>query len=83
VLSKVAEAAHGLNVSGAVIDEVHVHKSRDLIDAIETGTGAREQPLIIFITTADEATEGSIYDEKHNYTRKSPSGSSRTRRTTA
>ncbi|MFO7273156.1 MAG: terminase large subunit [Sphaerobacter thermophilus] len=69
-LSKIAEAAHGLNVSGAVIDEVHVHKSRHLIDAIETGTGARTQPLIIFITTADEATEGSIYDEKHSYTRK-------------
>lgn len=68
-LSKVAETAHGLNVSAAVIDEVHVHKHRDLIDAIETGTGAREQPLIIFITTADEATEGSIYDEKHTYTR--------------
>lgn len=70
VLSKIAEAAHGLNVSGAVIDEVHVHKRRDLVDAIETGTGAREQPLVIFITTADEATDGSIYDEKHNYTRK-------------
>lgn len=69
-LSKIAEAAHGLNVSGAVIDEVHVHKRRDLIDAIETGTGARDQPLVIFITTADDATEGSIYDEKHSYTRK-------------
>jgi phage terminase large subunit-like protein len=69
-LSKVAEAAHGLNVSGAVIDEVHVHRSRHLVDAIETGTGARSQPLIIFITTADEATEGSIYDEKHGYTEK-------------
>jgi phage terminase large subunit-like protein len=70
VLSKVAEAAHGLNVSGAVVDEVHVHKRRDLVDAIETGTGARDQPLVVFITTADEAVEGSIYDEKHNYTRK-------------
>ena len=74
VLSRVAEAAHGLNVSGAVIDEIHVHKSRDLVDAIETGTGAREQPLVVFITTADEATEGSIYDEKHNYTRKVADG---------
>ena len=74
VLSKVAEAAHGLNVSGAVIDEIHVHKRRDLVDAIETGTGARSQPLVIFITTADEATEGSIYDEKHNYTRKVADG---------
>ncbi|MFW5899020.1 MAG: terminase large subunit [Jiangellaceae bacterium] len=69
-LSRIAETAHGLNVSGGVIDEVHVHKTRHLIDAIETGTGARDQPLIIFITTADEAVEGSIYDEKHSYTRK-------------
>ncbi|MFH9011222.1 terminase large subunit [Streptomyces sp. NPDC017943] len=67
-LSRIAETAHGLNVSGGVIDEVHVHKSRDLVDAIETGTGARDQPLIIFITTADEGDEGTIYDEKHTYT---------------
>lgn len=69
-LSKIAETAHGLNVSGAIIDEVHVHKSRDLVDAIETGTGARDQPLIVYITTADEGEEGSIYDEKHTYTRR-------------
>lgn len=69
-LSKIAETAHGLNVSGAIVDEVHVHKRRDLIDAIETGTGARDQPLVIFITTADEGVEGSIYDEKHTYTRR-------------
>lgn len=74
VLSKVAEAAHGLNVSGAAIDEIHVHKSRHLIDAIETGTGARTQPLIIFLTTADEASEGTIYDEKHSYTEKVADG---------
>lgn len=67
-LSRVAEAAHGLNVHGGVVDEVHVHKSRDLIEAIETGTGAREQPLIVFITTADEGTEFTIYDEKHTFT---------------
>ncbi|MDX3044097.1 terminase large subunit [Streptomyces caniscabiei] len=67
-LSRVAEAAHGLNVHGGVVDEVHVHKSRDLIEAIETGTGAREQPLIVYITTADEGTEHTIYDEKHTYT---------------
>lgn len=74
VLSKVAEAAHGLNVSGAVIDELHVHKRRDLVDAIETGTGAREQPLVIIITTADEGEEGTIYAEKHERTRKLAQG---------
>jgi phage terminase large subunit-like protein len=73
-LSKIAETAHGLNVSGAIVDEVHVHKRRDLIDAIETGTGARDQPLIVFITTADEAAEGTIYDEKHGYAEKCANG---------
>lgn len=70
VLSRIAETAHGLNVSGAVIDEVHTLRlRRALVEAIETGTGARDQPLVIFITTADEAEEGTIYDEKHTYTR--------------
>jgi phage terminase large subunit-like protein len=70
-LCRIAEVAHGLNVSGAVIDEVHTLRlRRALVEAIETGTGARDQPLIVFITTADEAEDGTIYDEKHEYTRK-------------
>lgn len=45
---------HGLNVHGGVIDELHVHRTPDTVDAIETGTGSRSQPLILIITTADE-----------------------------
>ena len=67
VLSRDAEAAHGLNVHFGIVDEIHVHKSRRLIDAIATGTGARRQPLMIYITTADEGDEGTIYAEKHSY----------------
>lgn len=74
VVSSAGDLAHGLNVSGAVIDELHVHKRRDLVDAIETGTGFRDQPLVIFITTADEGEEGTIYAEKHEYTRKCATG---------
>lgn len=75
VLSRVAETAHGLNVSGGIIDEVHTLRlRRALVEAIETGTGARDQPLIVFITTADEAEEGTIYDEKHSYTRNVANG---------
>lgn len=75
VLSRVAETAHGLNVSGAIVDEVHTLRlRRALVEAIETGTGARDQPLIIFITTADEAEDGTIYDEKHTYTRNVANG---------
>lgn len=70
VLSRVAETAHGLNVSGAIIDEVHVLRLlRGLVEAIETGVGARDQPLIVFITTADEDESGTVYDEKHTYTK--------------
>lgn len=58
------DLSHGLNVHAAVIDEVHIHKTPDLIDALETGTGARDQPLILFITTADAGNEGSIYATK-------------------
>ena len=58
---------HGLNVHGGIIDEVHVHKTPDTIDAIETGTGSRSQPLVVFITTADEGHTGSIYDTKRTY----------------
>ena len=58
---------HGLNVHGGIVDELHVHRTPDTIDAIETGTGSREQPLIVIITTADEGVTGSIYDTKRSY----------------
>ena len=57
----------GLNLHAAIVDEVHVHKSPDLIDALETGTGSREQPLTMFITTADDGADGSIYSTKREY----------------
>lgn len=67
VASDAGGTLHGLNVHGGIIDEVHIHKSPDTIDAIETGTGSRMQPLIVFITTADEGITGSIYDTKRSY----------------
>lgn len=65
VLSKAGDLAHGANVHGGLIDEIHVHKDRGLIDAIESGTGARDQPLIIYTTTADEGDDNTIYGELH------------------
>ena len=44
--------AHGLNPSAIIFDEVHVQKTRDLWDALATGTGAREQPMTFATTTA-------------------------------
>ena len=67
VVSSMADLIHGANVHGAVIDELHIHKTRDVVDAVETGTGARTQPLVLIITTADDGRQGTIYAEKRAY----------------
>ena len=67
VVSAVADLMHGANVHGAIIDELHVHKSADLVETVETGTGSRLQPLIAIITTADDGKPGTIYARKRRY----------------
>lgn len=64
VISSVADAQHGANIHSAVVDELHIHKSGDLLEALETGTGSRRQPLIVIITTADEGKPGTVYARK-------------------
>ena len=53
VLSSVGSTKHGLNPHGYIIDELHVIKKYDLIEAMETGVGMRRQPLGVYLTTAD------------------------------
>lgn len=64
VVASVGDTLHGGSPHGAVIDELHVHKTPDVVDAVESGVGARQQPLIITITTADEGKPGTIYARK-------------------
>lgn len=64
-----ADTLDGLNVSGAIVDEVHKHPDRDLLDVLETGTGARTQPLVWMITTAGLAGE-SVYNAEHDLAEK-------------
>lgn len=70
VIASSADAQHGANIHAAIIDELHVHKTPDLVEAIETGTGSREQPLIIIITTADSGKPNTIYARKRSYIEK-------------
>jgi phage terminase large subunit-like protein len=67
VIASAADAQHGLNLSCAVVDELHVHKTGDLLHTLETGTGSRTQPLIAIITTADSGRRETIYDQKRSY----------------
>lgn len=63
-----ADSLDGLNVHGALIDELHAHKTSKVVDVLETATGARRQPLEFEITTAGYDRE-SICWEHHEYTR--------------
>lgn len=67
IMNAEASTQDGLNVHGAVVDEVHAHKKRDLWDVIESADGARSQPLISAITTAGKDT-GGICFELRSYT---------------
>lgn len=56
----------GLNIHGALVDELHAHASRELWDVIETSVAARRQPLILGITTAGQETV-SVCGQLHHH----------------
>ncbi len=68
-VSAEAYSKHGINAHGIIVDELHAQPNRDLVDVLTTSTGARRQPLIVHITTADFDRE-SICNEKYDYARK-------------
>lgn len=68
VLSSDAETKHGQAPSLVIVDELHAHRSRSLVDVLQTGMAKanRANPLLLFITTSDYDRE-SICNEKHDY----------------
>lgn len=60
-----SETLDGLNVHGAIMDEVAAWKDQNLFDVIVDGTTARDQPMILMITTAGTVRE-SVYDLKYS-----------------
>jgi phage terminase large subunit-like protein len=55
----------GASPSCAIIDEYHEHQTPILFDTMQTGMGAREQPLLLVITTAGANIAGPCH-EKHD-----------------
>jgi len=51
-LGRDSDSMDGLNVHGAIVDELHAHRSDEVWGVLETGTGSRQQPLMFAITTA-------------------------------
>ncbi len=55
-----------------VVDELHVHKDRRMLDAMLTGMAGREEPLLIVITTAGEQRRGVWWEVRKEW-REDPS----------
>lgn len=54
----------GKNPHCAIIDELHEHQKRDVWDAMASALGARDQPLMVAITTAGHNTAGICYEQR-------------------
>lgn len=57
-----SEKLDGLNCHLGIFDEIHEYKTYKLINVIKNSTGARRQPLIIYITTAGYQLDGPLMD---------------------
>lgn len=73
-LSADAHTLDALNISLAIVDELHAHKTRGVWDVLDTATGARQQPLLVITTTAGVEI-GGICHEKMSYLHKVLDGS--------
>lgn len=68
-LGRDTDSMDGLNVHGAIVDELHAHKNRETWDLLDTATGSRRQALIWGITTSG-ADRHSLCFDLHDYTEK-------------
>lgn len=59
-----ASSQEGLNPHCAIIDELHLHKSRKLWDTLRAARGARKNPLTFAITTAGDDTHGVCFEQR-------------------
>lgn len=65
-LARDADSLDGLNPHGAIIDELHAHPTREMLDVLTTAVGARRQPLVWPITTAG-FNQASVWWELRSY----------------
>lgn len=64
VLSSDGKLAQGLNPSTVIFDELHVQPNAELYDALTLGSGARQEPQVVGITTPGydlESLCGQLY----------------------
>ncbi len=57
----IGDPGDGSSVSCAIIDEWHEHDTANMVETMDTGMGAREQPLMLKITTSGSNHGGPCY----------------------
>lgn len=60
-----ASTQDGLNPSGIILDEIHAHKTHDLLNVLQSAAGARRNPLFLFTTTEGYETPGPWPETRH------------------
>jgi len=60
----IGKPGDGASPSCAIADEFHEHQTSDLVDTFTTGMGAREQPVMLHITTAGNDMGGPCYQKR-------------------
>lgn len=60
----IGKPGDGASPSCAIADEFHEHDTSDQVDTMTTGMGAREQPLMLIITTAGVNLAGPCFDKR-------------------
>jgi phage terminase large subunit-like protein len=64
-LGRDSDSLDGLNVHGALLDEIHAWQDQNLYDVIVDGTSSREEPLVFITTTAGTVRE-RVFDLKYD-----------------
>jgi phage terminase large subunit-like protein len=65
-LGRDSDTQDGFDPSMGIIDEYHEHSTDGLVNVIESGMGARREPLLIIITTAGFDRTKPCYDFRSN-----------------
>lgn len=60
-----ASTQDGLNPSHTALDEIHAHKTHDLLNVLQSAAGARANPLWLYTTTEGYETPGPWPETRH------------------
>ncbi len=60
-----ASTQDGLNPSAVVFDELHAHKTHDLLNVVKSSVGGRHNQLFLFVTTEGYPNPGPWAEERH------------------